>query len=338
MSLSKDDAERTFWQVPELIEYMLPFLDGESLLNLAKVHPLTTKVLKNKSKMRSKMWKGLVSQIHEPWWTEERDLQVLKDLLQLMGAPETLLLELLHMICEKYPSEEDEPYWWDRREEIVVSCPCNMSHHSVAPLGFRILESVEGAVRSTIQKVERVAIEHLTGQDWTGDDWLNALGARMKRQHEMVTEVNVNLLFCDDQNDAENAQALLMRSQKVELSKIWVTGDLGENGWTALAEALSTFPGLFLDQVEVDNRQYMLGARKEDLRRVWEKLHEEDGAWWLMFEWDNFADAVVRKEEVPGDENKWFNKWVGWEKFEEILVVTEEEYWLAMESEGEDQE
>ena len=160
----------------------------------------------------------------------------------------------------------------------------------------------------------------------------------MKRQHEMVTEVNVNLLFCDDQNDAENAQALLMRSQKVELSKIWVTGDLGENGWAALAEAVSIFPGLLLDQVEVDNRQYMLGARKEDLRRVWEKLHEEDGTWWLKFEWDNFADAVVRKEEVPGDENKWFNKWVGWEKFEEILVVTEEEYWLAMESEGEDQE
>ena len=57
-----------------------------------------------------------------------------------------------------------------------------------------------------------------------------------------------------------------------------------------------------------------------------------------MLEWDNFADAVVRKEEVAGDENKWFNMWVGWEKFEEILVVTEEEYWLAVESEGEDQE
>ena len=160
----------------------------------------------------------------------------------------------------------------------------------------------------------------------------------MKRQHEMVTEVNVSLLFCDDQNDAENAQALLMRSQKVELSKVWVTGDLGANGWAALAEALSMFPGLILDQVEVDNRQYMLGARKEDLRRVWEKLHEEDGTWWLKFEWDNFADAVVRKEEVAGDENKWFNKWVGWEKFKEILVVTEEEYWLAMETESEDQE
>ena len=263
-----------------------------------------------------------------------------------MGAPESLLLELLHAICKEFASKEDSDSFWVIREEalekveeeVVVICPCNISRHSVSPLGFRILESVEGAMSSTIQKVGRVAIDLLTGQDWTGDDWLNALGARMKRQHEMVTEVNVNLLFCDDQNDAENAQALLMRSQKVELSKIWVTGDLGENGWTALAEALSMFPGSFLDQVEVDNRQYMLGARREDLRRVWEKLHEEDGTWWLKFEWDNFADAVVRKEEVPGDENKWFNMWVGWEKFEEILVVTEEEYWLAMESEGEDQE
>ena len=267
MSSSKGNAERNFWQVPELIEYMLPFLDGESILNLSKAHPLTNMVLKNMSKSRSKMWTGLVNQIHEPWWTEERDLQVLNDILQTMGAPESLLLEFLHAICRKFASQEDPGSMWERREEVVVSCPCDISHHSVAPKGFRILESVEGAMSSTIQKVERVAIEDLTGQDWTGDDWLNPLGARMKRQHEMVIEANFGIFFCHDQNDAENAKTLL-RCQRATLEKLWVTGDLGENGWAALAEALSMFPGLLMEEVEVDYRQHVQEARRKDLRSI----------------------------------------------------------------------
>ena len=146
MSSSKGNAERNFWQVP--IEYMLPFLDGESILNLSKAHSLTNMVLKNMSMSRSKMWEGLVNQIHEPWWTEERDLQVLNDILQTMGAPEALLLEFLHAICRKFASQEDPGSIWERREEVVVSCPCDISHHSVAPIGFRILESVEAALGS----------------------------------------------------------------------------------------------------------------------------------------------------------------------------------------------
>ena len=112
MSSSKGNAERNFWQVP--IEYMLPFLDGESILNLSKAHSLTNMVLKNMSMSRSKMWEGLVNQIHEPWWTEERDLQVLNDILQTMGAPEALLLEFLHAICRKFASQEDPGSIWER--------------------------------------------------------------------------------------------------------------------------------------------------------------------------------------------------------------------------------
>ena len=334
MSSSKGNAERNFWQVPELIEYMLPFLDGESILNLSKAHSLTNMVLKNMSMSRSKMWEGLVNQIHEPWWTEERDLQVLNDILQTMGAPEALLLEFLHAICRKFASQEDPGSIWERREEVVVSCPCDISRHSVAPMGFRVLESVEGAMSSTIQKVERVAIEHLTGQDWTGDDWLNPLGARMKRQHEMVIEANFGIFFCDDQNDAENAKALL-RCERATLEKLWVTGDLGQNGWEALAEALSMFPGLVMEEVEVDYRQHVREARREDLRSIWDRL-QGDGAWWVGG-FNDIGDKEIVRKEAPSDENMLYSKWVGWEKFLQLLVIEEDEYWkecwLAMESE-----
>ena len=222
----------------------------------------------------------------------------------------------------------------------MVSCPCHMAHHSVAPIGFRILESVEAALGSTIQKVERVAIQYLTGQDWTGDedldpeDWLNALGARMKRQHEMVIAAKLGILFCDDQNDAENAKALL-RCERATLEKLWVTGDLVQNGWEALAEALSMFPGLVMEEVEVDYRQHVRGARREDLRSIWDRL-QGDGAWWVGG-FNDIGDKEIVRKEAPSDENMLYSKWVGWEKFLQLLVIDEDEYWkecwLAMESE-----
>ena len=35
-----EDAERKFWRLPELVEMVMPFLDGPSILSLAKALPL----------------------------------------------------------------------------------------------------------------------------------------------------------------------------------------------------------------------------------------------------------------------------------------------------------
>ena len=56
------------------------------------------------------------------------------------------------------------------------------------------------------------------------------------------------------------------------------------------------FPGLLMDQVEVDFRQHMLEARKEDLRLIWDRL-EGDAGWWLGGFNDIGDKEVVRKEE-----------------------------------------
>ena len=175
--MSKNDVVKRFFQLPELVSKLLSFLDVKSILNLAKAHPPTIKILKN----QSKMWKGLVNKIiepwdHEPWAVDglDRDIQHLKELLQMMGLPEELLLELLHAICGLHASHKyDVPYY---EGEVVLNCPCHISHHSVAPTGFKILEAVEGALSSTIQKVERVSTSHLDV------DMLRPLSARMKRQ------------------------------------------------------------------------------------------------------------------------------------------------------------
>ena len=43
MSLHK--AERRFWNTPELIDYLLPFLDAESTARLAQAHEKTLNIL-----------------------------------------------------------------------------------------------------------------------------------------------------------------------------------------------------------------------------------------------------------------------------------------------------
>ena len=147
------------------------------------------------------MWKGFVD---EPWW-DESFIQPLN--AQMMGVPESLLLDLLHGICKEYEHNErgDE---YGERGDVLVSCPCPMAHHSVAPKGFWILESVEGAMGTILQMVSRVSIEYMT------DDCLGALGSRMKRQHEMVIDANFYILFCKNAEDAQHAQALQYRGER----------------------------------------------------------------------------------------------------------------------------
>ena len=43
--MSATEAEEHFWVIPELVEYLLPFLDAFSISSLACVHKPTTKIL-----------------------------------------------------------------------------------------------------------------------------------------------------------------------------------------------------------------------------------------------------------------------------------------------------
>ena len=70
--------------------------------------------------------------------------------------------------------------------------------------------------------------------------------------------------------------------------------------------------------VEV-SRQDMLSARKENLRTIWESLQGQNSEWVVKF---GNTEATIPKELDGGEVNEW-----GWEKLEQILVLTEDE-WL----------
>ena len=312
MSFSQDNhAVEMFWQLPELQENLLSFLDPRSILNLAKAFPPIVNILKKESRMRKLMWARLMDNIGKPWWDEEQDVLHLCSLLQLMGLPEPLLMDFLHKVCLRYK-------WMGWAEDwVVVNCPCPMASHAVSCQGFSILERIETTLNTKIQNVATVSIERLHKEQ------LDVLGARMSRQVETATEADCFILFCEDLADAENAKALFTKSQKIDIcSEIMVTGDIGESGWAALAEALSMFPpGLWNVQV---SKQNMLSGKREDLRKVWDSLQAGGSEWVIEL---GTREAAIFKGE--GEED-------GWDLVEQMMDLSEEEIFAKAQEEGVD--
>ena len=103
-----------------------------------------------------------------------------------------------------------------------------------------------------------------------------------------------------------------------------VTGDIGELGWAALAEALSMFPPGPWD-VQV-SRQNMLGGKREDLRKVWDSLQAGSSGWKIEL---GTREVAIFKGEGADD---------GWDWVEQMLDLSEEEFVAQVREELEDEE
>ena len=86
-SPQQNDAGNKFWQTPELIEILLPFLDFESTLKLAQSHALTLNILQIDSN-----WKKLFRRFHarkadEKWQYDTRfKLEIEEPLLSALST------------------------------------------------------------------------------------------------------------------------------------------------------------------------------------------------------------------------------------------------------------
>ena len=151
--MASSDAERKFWQRPELVEMLLEKLDAGSTLNLAKAHTLTSLILQGASGTL-KPWKRLISLVSQDLeddgsFQQQRGMvqQMAGSVLAKMENPEPLLKELLHLICAKHVGGS-----------IKLSCPCPVSQHSVSSMGFVLLEDCEGRLSSAEQSLERFIV------------------------------------------------------------------------------------------------------------------------------------------------------------------------------------
>ena len=161
----KSEAEEKFWQLPELIEELLKFLDLESTLQLARAHERTRNILQG-----SKAWNNLLKRSSLYSWS---DLKPLVAILKLMKDTKSNLLDLLDAICEEHPSLENDNPFFDG--SVKVRCPRHEGFHSISGRGFFLLEQAEKAFGTTELTVEAIALD-------MGDTWiLQSLVSRLTR-------------------------------------------------------------------------------------------------------------------------------------------------------------
>ena len=148
MSVSDNEAEKKFWRTPELVESLLHFLDPPSILELGQVHPLTTGIMQGISTWNRFIRKSCpfppadhqTSHTSFEERTEEKvaELRPILGVLQLIDSPLPHLLDLLEIICQRFPPTEV------RRGvvfgDVKVTCPTHKVHN-VSALGFVLLGS-----------------------------------------------------------------------------------------------------------------------------------------------------------------------------------------------------
>ena len=332
------DAEEKFWEIPELVEKLLRFLDSYSTLCLVRSQVCSVQFLRSRT-----VWSRLVRRTcpydgpRIGYWrcmgcltcTEKKSagLMHLAEILKTVEEPEDLVVELLHVVAERFPPPPHRDYYSrsshvvdtlgsavDKGQSVQLSCAC-LSNHSVSPLGFLVLEEIMAALASTEQRVEKISMEDLV------EPWLSALASHLSRQPGLRIKVDTWMVHCSSKRGAEAFLTLMQHQPELNLGDRRRAGgvavyqekeEIGPKCWEALASALQLCSQQ-VKRVHVGpSVNPLAGGRKEDLRRVWEAL-APDGS--LSIE--SLGEPLLEEEIERGLGSE------GWARIELILDLGE---------------
>ena len=170
---------------------------------------------------------------------------------------------IVEALCEKSANRDG----WG---SIQLVSPGHKSY-SVTSLAFMLLEEVETSLGSTLQEIESIDLRDV------GSNVLPALASRVARQMGMVTNMNIQSVWCGTK---KNVDDLLILSNKTETGRLAFvnvtllnTAD-AEEVCSSLARALSP-QSLKVGWVLIGGREateQLLQAKKADLRTIFESL------------------------------------------------------------------
>ena len=243
-TMSNIEAETSFWTTPELVENLFSFLDPPSILALAKTHLLTREVMQSALRLNwtrlikkycpsqqsvalqqqpswfNNVWRAKEVPV-DPWTSAKRALEPIIEILLLMGKPESHLLQLLDIICKRFPPTDATRKRLNivagRRDanQVKVTCPCQ-EVHIVSPLGFVLLEMVERSTETCHLQVDLVCMWNIDGTI------LPALKSRMERPGGLITKTLSFDFVLGTQEDAETFLALAKIADSIIFSRLVV--------------------------------------------------------------------------------------------------------------------
>lgn len=276
-SAKQDDPAKKLLNNPDFMEKLLPFLDAESTLSLAR-----SKISKcldilqdkeNPSNWRKMIKRSLPDNIRlERMPTRGEDLNLLRatfeqmgeqlkplvDMLKLMKDSNSPMQDLLKAICDK---SSEESFNW------VEMSSSSHGSRQISPLSFLLLEAVEVEFNSALYEIVSI------GFSLMDDLLLTALAARLARQNRKITSMYVKYqLRLMSTSCAETLCTLIQNCERASLGYMRVSGNIEAVGWAALAKALSLSSVSVLELFA--SRELAKEGRSEDLRIVWESLKD----------------------------------------------------------------
>ena len=316
-------AGRKFCGCPELVENLLSCLDINSIHSLCQALPSVVKVVRGNTFWTKLVRRTCITPVF--YWDCRLGLSHLTGILKLMKDPGSPLLDLLDLICEKYPSLKTNGK--NRRTDFVqVRCPRHGSH-SVSPAGFLILEKVEAALESTEQSIKSFELRNL--EEPTMSNLSSRISRQLAQDSTTPEEMNIEDIYCNSKASAEAILTLMTlmtlgSPQGYFCRSVKVDGDIGGEGWATLREALSKLQPAKI----VSNKSQMSGARIEDVKTIWTSLSD---SWTLRL--DGGRCEVFRKRWDFCKHPDFDGGRLGWKLLEEFLQM-EEAQWLEKYPDG----
>ena len=345
MSSPHSEAEKKFWATPELIEQLLPYLNLQSTMSLAKIHQMTQNVLQGR-----RVWKKVIQRNCPIVGLDH--VKHFVAILKTLKGPEDHILVLLDAICESNTPFKSDSFPHVAAPKVQMSCPRHQEGcHDVSLDGFGLLEEVEGAFGTTQQTVEAIIDSPMRSITagmcvpfFLSASSFSALGSRMSRQEKEVEFPDI----CLDIKDIKDAESFKEAMQNIQLQWtvslltlspycLFVEENLGREGWELVAEGLQLHPGA-VTYVET-SKEALAGVSKEDLRGIWDALIQDGGFKITHFAEPGQPSEAVKKEDGDveclacithgGDCLAPWHAWEehdAWERLEHIVDVSTEEW------------
>ena len=172
MSHDGGNAEKKFWKMPELVERLVLFLDGESTMLLARCHKLALQVLQHptvwnkfirrscpRSNIEAERDRELyehLSTLHSEHCALHKDKMMhLAAILDLVEGEDSLKMkmDLIQVFCERFLVDDDAQSI--KGLEISFSCPHGNLKTETSTLGFLLLEETKLAVVLTVEHTSK---------------------------------------------------------------------------------------------------------------------------------------------------------------------------------------
>ena len=121
-------GEYNFWKNPQLVEKLISFLDTGSLKCLAEAHKLTLQTLQRASVWNKLLSRTFLCRFRNETMLEEKALiakaSALAVILKMLEDSKPLQLDLLHIICKRFPPN-NQVKGITGAQLVNVRCSCN---------------------------------------------------------------------------------------------------------------------------------------------------------------------------------------------------------------------